>query len=77
MLTSSVICRAITFFVTRKCQENPKERRKETLLTEKIFIFSDRLEEFNDNIFRKDATYGNIKIKILKKNAGPHSLSKK
>ena len=67
MLTSSVICRAITFFVTRKCQENPKERRKETLLTEKIFIFSDRLEEFNDDIFRKDATFDNIKIKIKKK----------
>ena len=38
---------------------------------EKIFIFSERLEDF----FRKDVTYDNIEIKIKKKEKA--SLSKK
>ena len=35
-------------------------------MTEKIFIFLKDLKNFNDNIFRKDVTYDNIKIKIKK-----------
>ena len=41
--------------------------KRATLLTEKIFIFSERLEEFYDDIFRKDVTYDNIKIKVKQK----------
>ena len=41
-------------------------------MTEKIFIFSER--NFNDDIFRKDVTYDNIKIKIKKKQGLTFSL---
>ena len=39
--------------------------------------FLNDFRDLNDDIFRKDATYDNIKIKIKKKKTGPHSLSKK
>ena len=35
------------------------------------------LRNFNDDIFRKDMTYDNIKIKKKTKKTGPHSLSLK
>ena len=44
-------------------------------MTEKIFISSKNLRNFND-IFRKDVTYDNIK-KIKTKKTGPHPFSKK
>ena len=40
--------------------KNPKNWWKYLILTERIFIASERIEEFNE-IFRKDVTYGNIK----------------
>ena len=61
MLTSSVICDAISFFVIRKCQKIQKTDEKSSYWRRKSSSLLNNLRNFND-IFRKDVTYDNIKI---------------
>ena len=56
MMTSSVICDVISFFVTMKSQKCENNWWKQITLTKNILISSERLE-----IFRKVVTYNNIK----------------
>ena len=73
MLTSSVTCDVISFFVTNKRQKKMKSwwnskywRRKPSYLLSDMINFTE--------IFRKDVTYDNIKSH---KKPGLHALSRK
>ena len=47
------------FLCNKEMSENPKNRSKQLILKEKIFVSSEQLQKLNE-IFRKDVTYDNI-----------------
>ena len=73
MLTSSVVCDAISFFATRKCQKTQKINEYSWYWIRKSSYLLNDLSNYND-IFRKEVAYDNTKSH---KKSGFHSFSRK
>ena len=73
MLTSSVVCDAICFFTTRKCQKIRAIDKNGWYWKRKSPYLLNELRNFNE-IFKEDVTYNNIKSH---KKPGLHPFSEK